>query len=217
MTTTWQTQQRNLVHYSARVFRQLLDALARPGTLTTLEDPAAYDLVDEAVAAAIADARVNKFALWALASLIDGEQTFTLHGAEGWLTSDHALVSWLISRTGATLATPHKAAMALFAEGSGVGRLSELSPGTLLEPELGATAFLCVESITNDEGDLRLELHGPGIAESALVGVTGLRAGDLDAIKATRRELPLGVDVFLIDRAGHCLGLPRTTRISERA
>ena len=89
--------------------------------------------------------------------------------------------------------------------------------GTLLEPETSTTALYCVERITTsnvpDMRWLTLELQGPGISQTRTVSIAGLDKIEISHILATRQRYPLGIDIYLIDAVGHCIGLPRTTLI----
>jgi alpha-D-ribose 1-methylphosphonate 5-triphosphate synthase subunit PhnH len=98
--------------------------------------------------------------------------------------------------------------------------LKELHQGTLLEPEASATAFYCVERLSNtpdpDTNWLELELTGPGVLQSRRLYIAGMEQNEATEIIATRGNYPLGIDVYLIDMHGQCAGLPRTTKILSR-
>ncbi len=224
MQSVTRIEQEERIRHSAVTFRHLLNALARPGTIVSLEYPTFLDealtyfsaVEDEAVS-------VNGYALGAMMTLLDKEVTFALAANGVWLAAQDALVRWVGVRTGASVVAPESASFAFFCDGRSAGLLTRLHRGTLAEPEMSATAFYCVESLraafgtpTNEErsdGWLRLELVGPGIQTTHVLTVAGLDREELQDIRTTRQGYPLGVDVYLIDASGQCVGLPRTTTI----
>ncbi|WP_165423010.1 phosphonate C-P lyase system protein PhnH [Ktedonosporobacter rubrisoli] len=259
----WHDRQQRYIHYSTGVFRQLLDCLARPGKLNRLEDPIFLDdLPTYYSARRQAQVPFNRYALGALMTLLDGEVSFTLAADGHWLSESDAAVYWLALRTGSHSAAASEATFALFCDGKSGGLLRELSLGTLLEPELSATAIYCVERLADEREQLSgpevisCALRGPGIPDLRRLQISGLEAHELELIKATRGvqqssiqeqsseplaleigqdneqartlsadeasdkkesdssgDFALGVDVYLIDATGLCVGLPRTTRL----
>lgn len=206
-------QQDAYVFYSTRVFRVLLDSLARPGKVNQLEYP---HFLKEIPADAVGT-RINFFALGALLSLLDRETSFILAAQNAWLPQESALAQWITLSSGAHVALPDQAAFALVCDRESGGLTKELYPGSFLEPENSATAIYCLERIAQNSDDLAgttntctLELRGPGIEEKQIVHLQGL---DEATLLATRHRYPLGIDVYLIDSAGRCIGLPRSTYV----
>jgi alpha-D-ribose 1-methylphosphonate 5-triphosphate synthase subunit PhnH len=158
----------------------------------------------------------NRHALGALATLLDRETSFALGWAGEWIERETSLSRWLERFGGARMEVPSKADFALCLDGRSGAVLSDLQQGTEAEPEDGATAFICVSDMIGEpmRGGTVLELRGPGIREIATITAWGLPEPAQEAIVATRRAYPLGVDVILIDRQGRCAGMPRTTRVS---
>ncbi len=206
------------VIYSATTFRQLLDSLARPGKINDLEYPSSPGAPPSFYSQAQAtDLPVNFYALGALLTILDGEVSFIVAANGQWQPANSPVVQWLALRSDANVAKPESAHFALFCDGQSAGLVTQLNAGTLLEPEESATAFYCVERLAS-EGDLdedwmTLALSGPGILSKNIVHVAGLSVDEIEYIDATRRHYPLGIDVYLIDALGHCVGLPRTSRI----
>jgi len=60
---------------------------------------------------------------------------------------------------------------------------------------------------------MTLELTGPGIEVTDTIDVVGLHREEVARIQLARQSYPLGVDLYLVDSTGHCVGLPRTTSI----
>jgi alpha-D-ribose 1-methylphosphonate 5-triphosphate synthase subunit PhnH len=162
----------------------------------------------------------NLYALGALLTLLDREVTFAIATDGQWLAHADALVQWLILRSGSALASPESAIFAFFCQGGSGGLITQLNRGTLLEPESSATAFYCVDRLTEwatgleeDSAWITLELTGPGIESIQRVHVAGLDRSEIMHMTITRQSYPLGVDVYLVDSLGYCIGIPRTTRI----
>ncbi len=219
MQTAWLQAQQAQIRYSAATFRQLLDSLARPGKINQLEYP---DFLGEPPlyysGTAGQEITVNRYALSALLTLLDREVSVGVAANGQWLMQGDPVVRWLALRSGVPLAGPNEAAFAFFCDGTSGGLLAQLSLGTLLEPEASATAIYCVERLASEtahpEG-LVLKLSGPGILGVKTIEVLGLGSLELELIQASRKGYPLGVDIYLVDAAGQCIGLPRTTRISN--
>ncbi len=204
--------------YSATTFRRLLDIMARPGKINQLEYP---HLLEEPprshVQTRATDTSLNLYALGAMLTLLDREVTFAISTEGHWLSQTSPLVQWLLLRSGSTLTPPESALFAFFCEGRSNGLITQLSRGTQLEPESSTTAFYCVRQLADRPAEnldwLTLELTGPGIEHMHRVSVTGLARSEIKLINLTRQGYPLGIDVYLIDSLGRCIGLPRTTNI----
>ncbi len=222
MQSITRTEQEN--RYSAVTFRHLLDSLARPGKINTLEYPRFLGEPPSYTSPVTSTPMpFNVYALAAMMTLLDKEVTFAIAANGVWLAQQDAVVQWITVRSGASTAPPETAAFVLFCDGTSNGSLSQLHVGTLAEPEMSATAFYSVEQINSTSGTLsseerrngwiRLELVGPGIKDVRTLQVAGLERAELQHIVNARQGYPLGVDVYLIDALGHCIGLPRTTSI----
>jgi alpha-D-ribose 1-methylphosphonate 5-triphosphate synthase subunit PhnH len=194
-------------HFNSLAFRVLLDCLARPGKIGMLPSPPLTNLP------LLPDLTPpNVIAVATLMSLLDQTVSFIQAANEEWLSADHPLTRWITLRTNARPTTPAQADFALLHDPSGTTLLTELNEGNLLTPEQSCTVFLTVPEIVPDGATLHLA--GPGIATSAMVGLRGLAPTELAAIAARPSRFPLGIDLFLIDQQGRCLGLPRTTKIT---
>jgi alpha-D-ribose 1-methylphosphonate 5-triphosphate synthase subunit PhnH len=180
----------NPVRDSQAVFRAVLNAMARPGsihTVTACKDPP--NLLDCASAAI-------------LLTLVDGETTL-------WM-DEQALASreWAAFHCGARLTAAANARFALALEAP---RLSTLCAGTDEEPETAATLILQVKALGDGP---RFRLEGPGLAAPTTLAVTGLSATFISDWSANRRLFPRGIDVILC--AGDRLAaLPRTVKLGR--
>ncbi|MBM6815963.1 phosphonate C-P lyase system protein PhnH [Olsenella uli] len=204
-------------------FRALLDATARPGEAVEL--PRA----DGPCAADAAEAGLYPSTVEVADVLLDAATTFAVAGCAG----EGALPARVTSRrTHALLAPLDEAPYVLLPEAvraDGAARaIAALTPGTLLDPHLGATCLVeCsalvgtgrdrarVGSVSGDVPTSRWRLTGPGIKESAVVECD--RADVLLARAGRADEFPCGIDLVLVSRAGHVVAIPRTTRIEEVA
>ncbi len=168
---------------SARAFRAALEAMARPGTIWTVEG-------------AVPPAPLSVAAGVLILTLCDG--TTPLH--LGPSLDRKALRDWVTFHTGAPLVAAEAAQFA-------VGSWADLSPvsrfavGLPDYPDRSATLII-------EMGELTLEgpmLRGPGIAENA-----SLSLPEVAAFRRNRAQFPLGFDSYLTcdDRLA---GLPRST------
>lgn len=172
---------------SQRVFRCALQATAHPGKLFTLP-PVGNAPPWEALALA----------------LLDHEVTFRVVGGEAREVEER-----LARVTGSRDVSPEEAEFALISGGDSGGGILKLSRGDLEHPERGATAIYTVERLGT--GSITLQLSGPGISDKRTLAVEGLSVSEVEAIRETRADYPLGVDVYLVDGAGQLAGLPRST------
>jgi alpha-D-ribose 1-methylphosphonate 5-triphosphate synthase subunit PhnH len=176
------------------VFRRLLDAMARPGTVASLEAPPAPPPL-AAAAGAIA------------LTLCDADTAVWLDPA--LRTSE--VIAWLRFHAGCRIVeAPEAAAFAFGAEASALP-LDRLSTGSDEFPDRSATAVLQVARF--GAGTL-LTLTGPGIETTATLHVEGLPTGFIAWRRGNHTAYPRGVDVILA--AGTAIAaLPRSTVVTE--
>lgn len=172
---------------SARAFRAILDALARPGTIQRL-DGAAPPAPLSPAAGAVA------------LTLLDG--TTPVHLAGGHDTQ--AVRDWLTFHTGAPLVAAAEAAFA-FGTWDALLPLDRFAIGTPEYPDRAATLVI-------ELPDLRPEgstLQGPGIKGSARLSLPATAP-----FIANRALFPLGFDAVLT--CDHRIaGLPRSTIVRD--
>lgn len=176
------------------VFRAVMDAMARPGTIqpvaTLAHPPAPLSATAGAVALTLCD-----------------------HDTPLWLDTGlqaSAAKSWLAFHSGAPLApTAADAHFALVANPATLIALENFAQGTQEYPDRSTTLILQVESLT---GGATLRLEGPGIETSAAIAPTPLPRHFVEQWKQNGARFPRGVDVILAaPDAVACL--PRTTSI----
>jgi len=89
--------------------------------------------------------------------------------------------------------------------------ITTLRRGSLHYPDDGATLVVLVDDLTVDP---TATLTGPGVDGEIAVALPGFTAELLAARETAVGQYPIGIDLFVLDRAGRLLGLPRTTTIS---
>ena len=173
-----------------RVFRQILQAMARPGQIVPLDRLPEAPAPLSGAAAALA------------LTLLDLETPV-------WLSEelDDAVVRYLAFHTGAPMVSEIGAAsFVLVAEGRVLPDLGKVALGDAEYPDRAATLIIQVERLQVAPG---LRLRGPGILGHVDIAVEGLAEEFWSAFEANHRRFPLGFDTLLV--AGQSiLGLPRS-------
>jgi alpha-D-ribose 1-methylphosphonate 5-triphosphate synthase subunit PhnH len=172
---------------SARAFRQILEAMARPGTIRQ-------------VSGAMPPAPLSVAAGTVLLTLVDPTTRLHLAGA-----ADCADVrDWVAFHLGAPLAPAEEADFAL-------GTWDALQPVTRFRigrpdyPDRSATLIVEMDRLVN---------HGPALAGPGIELVSWLSLPETAAFRANRAQFPLGFDTILT--AGDRLaGVPRSTRVEK--
>lgn len=196
------------VHDTVDIYRKLLHAMARPGTIGEIGRSAGKlteSLPEHRVALALA------------VTLLDADVRFAVEMASG-----KALEAAISLKTYSKPANPPQADY-LFADGglpeSAIrSLLPQLAVGTLLQPELAATLIVSVQELSPaTPEDATIAISGPGIRDQGFVGIRGLSPVWLSERDRANREYPLGIDLILFDGLGRLCALPRTTEIREEA
>ena len=190
------------VHDLQKVFRKVLAATASPGSIIDLAGEAG--LLD-------LDLPLNKGILLVALALLDAETSFAVASADRSAQSET-----ILHMTYAKSAREAEADFVFVLGGAdAAGAIAGARIGTLVDPHLGATIIVEVESL---EAGVGLELSGPGIESRARLGVRMAAdhgAAWIAARSAKNREFPLGVDLILVDARCRLAALPRTTFIRE--
>jgi alpha-D-ribose 1-methylphosphonate 5-triphosphate synthase subunit PhnH len=195
METTIEGGFADLVLGAQNVFRAVMDALARPGTVPSIASDAAppSPLTPELGAVAL--------------TLCDHD---TLVWLDPVLAANEAVVKWLAFHCGAPLTSDiSEAAFALVTDAAQLPRLEAFGQGTDEYPDRSTTVVLAVGSTAQT-----VTLKGPGIKDQLTTELPLPRGDFLDQWAENRTRFPRGVDLLLV-RDGTVVGLPRTTRISE--
>jgi alpha-D-ribose 1-methylphosphonate 5-triphosphate synthase subunit PhnH len=181
----------NSVHEAQQAFREVLDALARPGQVRVIGSAL------PGVALGGAMARL-------LLSLSDDETPVW------WQHGDAGQQHWLRFHTGAGIAErPDTASFAILTDVCQGLMLADFAAGTAASPEFSSTLLIELPGL---EGGPVLEWRGPGIQDMRRVGLQGLPADFWTQWQTNHAAFPQGVDIIFTCGA-HALGLPRTTRV----
>lgn len=185
------------VHESQQAFRQVLDALARPGQVR----PIGAALPGVALGGAMARL---------LLSLTDDETAVYWHCANAADGGIDTLQSWLQFHTSArAVQQPADASFAVVTHALQSPDLSHYAQSSAASPEFSTTVLIELPSLS--DGPL-LEWHGPGIQDVQRVGLAGLHDGFWAQWQANHATFPQGVDI-IFTCGESALGLPRTTRV----
>ena len=185
----------NPVFDAQAIFRAVMDAMARPGTVQPVkalaQPPQPLSPVAAAIALTLCD---NDTPLWLDPSL---KQAATVE-------------SWLGFHTGAPFADlPADAYFAVVAEPTALIAFENFAQGTQEYPDRSTTLVLQVASLSSGE---KLRLEGPGIDGSVTIAPAPLPRHFVEQWKQNSARFPRGVDLVLAAPEGIAC-LPRTTRI----
>ena len=169
-----------------KIFRQLLNCFALPGTITDLSNFLDDSPALLGVLAVLLDASVR---LNDNAKLLKDRERRLLRAKEASVSEANFVV------VDGTRPPPVDFAPNL---------------GTLASPEEGGTLILQGSNL--GAGDLSLRLTGPGIPESRLVEIAGFDRAWWLSRQEWVINFPLGVDLLLVDRT-QVMAIPRTTRL----
>ncbi|NGM35155.1 phosphonate C-P lyase system protein PhnH [Methylobacterium sp. DB0501] len=184
------------VHDAQGVFRAVMDALARPGTIqalaTDLAPPAPLTSELAALALALADADAP---LW----------------LDAGLARNPAVAGFLRFHTGARIGEdPAEAAFALISDPAACPDFGAFAQGTPAYPDRSATLVLAVSDLSDREG---WRLDGPGIRDSARLAASPLPADIASRLARNHAGFPEGIDLIFA-APGRLAALPRSTRIA---
>jgi alpha-D-ribose 1-methylphosphonate 5-triphosphate synthase subunit PhnH len=188
------------VHDAQRVFRALLDALSRPGSIVAIDAA----LPDNH---AMRDGLAGRVPLAAFASLL----ALTDYSTPVFIErEDNVLGDALRFHASAPVTRDRReAAFAYIDDTRDMSSLDAFSHGEPESPEHAATLFIRVPSLTEGEP---LEWRGPGIAQSRSVAIAGLSREFWRQRAALTALFPCGIDCYFV-AGGALVGLPRTTHV----
>ncbi|WP_119274612.1 phosphonate C-P lyase system protein PhnH [Taklimakanibacter deserti] len=179
---------------SARAFRLMLDAMARPGLIVPMQ--AGLD----------APSPLLPTAATICLTLCDYDTPLWLD--EAYRTPQ--VLDYLRFHSGAPIVEEISAASFLLcSEATAALALASANRGTAEYPDISATLIVQLASFTSDE---RLILNGPGIDGMREFGALGLEQGFWDLMEDNHALFPLGSDVFFAT-SREIAALPRSTRI----
>lgn len=177
-------------------FRQLLSAMASPGTVATT---APHEQGGRLAAA-----------VTLLEAVLDHEVSFAV------VPGDAQLEETILRLTGSRLAPLIEADYVLAWESGVVQALCYAQDGDPEYPDRGATVFAAIESVSAEPGQGEpVVLNGPGIRDTVTVWLRGFGPELRHVFRDRARELPLGLDLVLVGVDGRFTCLSRYTRIQE--
>lgn len=180
---------------SQAVFRKVMDAVARPGSIHDLSfAPDTFEGLDRAAGAVALTLFDFETPVWLDPALRDG-------AAEGWLRF----------HCGCPLtANPTAAAFAIVTDVATIPALAAFNQGDAKYPDRSTTLVIQLPAL---EGGPTVTLTGPGVNGEAAMALPGLSDELWDQIQANGAQFQFGVDLIFV--AGDRLtALPRSTRIT---
>lgn len=186
------------VQSSQSVFRSVMNALARPGSVQTVAEgvhaPSPMMTATAAVSLALFD---HDTPIW-----IDDR-----------FSAEPAIDTWLRFQTGAPLTSDaSRAAFALIHDGAALPDFEGFAPGTPEYPDRSTTLVIQVGTLT--EGPAQT-LSGPGIRGTSTLRAGGLPSDFAERMQANHALFPRGVDLLLVCGA-ELVALTRSTLITAR-
>ena len=177
---------------SQRVFRGVLDAMAEPGRVITLDAPPS------------APSRLHPATVAIALALLDFETPVWLDAAAGTPEA----VAHLRFHCGCPIvADPARARFAIIGDPDAMPEIAVFDAGSDEYPDRSATLIVQAGTLRAGRG---CRLTGPGIVTEARLEVGGLSGRFWEALRGNHARFPRGVDVLLA--AGPSLAaLPRTT------
>ncbi len=185
------------VFESQEIFREILNAMANPGTIKLIE------------ASITVPENIHKSSAIIGFVLLNSDVSFCLS------PYSKELEAYLISNT-SSASKPAQDADFIFSNGhaDSVEVIKTAKIGHSEYPEDSASLILDVEKISEKAFDncTTLILRGPGIKTKRELHVTGLSQEVLECINEENIEFPLGVDVYLSDKGQNIVCIPRSVK-----
>ena len=177
-------------------FRALMDAMARPGEIKTLDGSKAPAPLAAGTAAIVR-------------SLADYETPVWLDNA---LAAEPAVAAWIRFQTGAPVtADPAQATFALVSNAAALPDFALFSPGSADYPDRSVTLIVQVERFSG----ATFSLAGPGIHTDRTLAVEPMPDDFVERWTANGTLFPCGIDLLLV--AGEKVAaLPRTVRVVRK-
>ena len=187
----------DFVHDGQRVFRQMLKAESKPGTVVSIAGQAEKFSERFAPLSAIG------------CTLLDNEQTM-------YVEKNQNLQNLLHDLTLCAPAALEEADYLFLSSEMNYGSIKEIfrnvKRGTYADPQESATLLILCDQIT---GEQRIELTGPGIKDTLEVPVTLYIKNLIRIRQEIRMEYPLGIELFLVTPQGDLMCVPRLCKMAE--
>jgi alpha-D-ribose 1-methylphosphonate 5-triphosphate synthase subunit PhnH len=181
-----------------QIFKSLMHAMARPGKVFSIGQPAGKLASGNPILCATA------------VTLLDNRCRFHV-----W--NDETLANEIKECTYGIPAPLEDADFLFFPSDTDAGSqadrlLDAVKAGTLTEPHKSAMLFIMLPSL---DAPSAVRLEGPGIQGEIPLGLPGEGAQWLTARRKAQWEFPTGVELYFMDSQGQVLCLPRTTLMKE--
>lgn len=185
---------------SQGVFKVVLDAITRPGSIERLSEPISRRLPS---------------VLAPLLVLADVETRIHVLDTSAFVWQE--AVSSATGARASSIAEADLIAVPLEAGEQIASIFALASPGTAFSPESAARVAIGVhdirESGVGPQSGVQLVLRGPGVDGERAVCIDGLGEQDVDAWRRTNSRFPAGIDVWFTTDDGRVLGVPRSTHV----
>lgn len=196
------------VHDTQQIYRKLLDCMARPGKLNSIE-PFVQSLEHGDL--------FPKPLLSLAYTLVDREVSF--HVISDQTENIQKNIHW---QTFSPYADLHEADYVFIGKQLSNDEIGELMKklmiGTLEDPHISATVLIAVNALAEVPGDgWKLRLTGPGIQGVKDIYIDGLPCAWIAERNKLTSEFPLGIDMILTTDTGDMIAIPRTTVIESEA
>jgi alpha-D-ribose 1-methylphosphonate 5-triphosphate synthase subunit PhnH len=190
-----------LVLYTQKVFRSILDSMARPGKINVIEPFPLHFAANEIDFA--------PFILGIASTLLDIEVGF--HVVDSNLAKLSADVAF---HTNSRAVSIQEADYIFMTSGDDPLKLRNAKRGNLDYPDSGAMVIMVVDSLqektpAGNNSGLALRLKGPGILNEKVIFVSGIAESLLQMIHDLNSEFPLGIDLILVNQE-RIMCLPRS-------
>jgi alpha-D-ribose 1-methylphosphonate 5-triphosphate synthase subunit PhnH len=194
------------VNNTQQIYRKLLDCMARPGKVNSIEP---YLVQDDH------ESLFSKPLLSLAYTLVDREVSF--HVISDLKEKAEQYIYWQTFSQAAELREAHYVFIGKQLSDSEIQSvMNEVKAGTLEDPHLSATILIQVNTLTDSPGDgMKLKLTGPGIQGTRYVYADGLPSAWITERKKINSEFPMGVDMILTTSSGEIMAIPRTTVIER--
>lgn len=186
----------DFVHDGQKVFRELLNIIANPGTIKSI--------------AAQAEKFKEVYApLTALGcTLLDNEEVMYVEKNPRLATELHDLT---LCREGELEQADYVFLSSQMNYGSMEEIMKNVKKGTYKDPQNSATILILCDEM---KGNVEMNLTGPGIKETKRVFVQQYIKTIVTIRQSLQTEYPLGIDLIFVTPDGDLMGIPRLCKIA---
>lgn len=179
------------------VFRKVMDAVARPGSIADLsfavDSPQGLHCAAATTALTLFDFET---AVWLDPALRGGP-----------------VEAWLRFHTGCPLTeASDEAVFAVVTDPAAMPELADFDMGDAKYPDRSTTLIIQIEAV---EGGQPVTIAGPGVKGERTIAPRGLPAGFWKQLQANNAQFQFGVDVILV-AGSQLMALPRSTRVTPK-